>query len=107
MPIHTDIAAAAYHADPAPEPSLSSSVARILVERSPRHAWWAHPRLNPDFAPDRGSDAAAVGSAVHAVALEGEWDRIAFIEAPDWRTKAAKEARSNALNRRPYPAAGE
>ena len=97
MPIHTDIAAAEYHADPAPEPSLSSSVARILVERSPKHAWWAHPRLNPDFAPDRGSDAAAIGSAVHAVALECDWDRIVFVDAPDWRTKAAKEARSDAI----------
>ena len=97
MPIHTDIAAAVYHADPAPEPSLSSSVARILVERSPRHAWHAHPRLNPDFEPDRGSDAAAIGSAVHAVALECDWDRIVFVEAPDWRTKAAKEARSDAI----------
>ena len=97
MPIHTDIAAADYHADPAPEPSLSSSVARILVERSPRHAWWAHPRLNPDFEPDRGSDAAAVGSAVHAVALECDWDRIAFVEAPDWRTKAAKGLRTDAI----------
>ena len=98
MPIHTDIAAAAYHADPAPEPSLSSSVARILVERSPRHAWWAHPRLNPDFAPDEdGAARPNLGSAAHAVALECDWDRIVFVDAPDWRTKAAKEARTDAI----------
>ena len=98
MPIHTDIAAAAYHADPAPEPSLSSSVARILVERSPRHAWWAHPRLNPDFEPDEdGTARPNLGAAAHAVALECDWDRIAFIEAADWRTKAAKDLRTDAI----------
>ena len=98
MPIHTDIPAAEYHADPAPEPSLSSSVARILVERSPAHAWWAHPRLNPDFEPDDdGSARPNLGAAAHAVALECDWDRIVFIAAEDWRTKAAKEARSRAL----------
>ena len=98
MPIHTDILAAEYHADPAPEPSLSSSVARILVERSPRHAWHAHPRLNPDFEPDAdGTARPNLGAAAHAVALECDWDRIVFVEAPDWRTKAAKEARSDAI----------
>ena len=51
MAIHTDISAEAYHADPAPEPSLSSSVAKILVNLSPAHARIAHPRLNPDYRP--------------------------------------------------------
>ena len=97
MPIHTDIPAAEYHADPAPEPSLSSSVARILVERSPAHAWWAHPRLNPDFEPDSGSAGSNLGAAAHAVALECDWDRVVFFDAPDWRTKAAKAARTGAI----------
>lgn len=37
---------AEYHADPAPEPSLSATLAKLLISRSPRHAWMASPRLN-------------------------------------------------------------
>lgn len=33
-----------YLADPAPEPSLSSSIAKMLVSQSAAHAWCAHPR---------------------------------------------------------------
>ncbi len=40
---------ARYHADPAPEPSLSATIAKILIRKSPRHAWYASPRLNPDW----------------------------------------------------------
>lgn len=39
--------AAEYHADPAPEPSLSATLAKLLIKRSARHAWHASPRLNP------------------------------------------------------------
>ena len=44
----------AYHADPCPGPSLSSSVAKLMLDRSPLHAWHAHPRLNPNFEPRAG-----------------------------------------------------
>ena len=95
MPIRHDMPAAEYHRDPAPEPSLSSHVARLLVERSPLHAWTAHPRLNPDFEPDEDTSAVpSLGSAAHAVALEGDWDRIVFVDAPDWRTKNARAQRN-------------
>ena len=56
------MAAAAYHADPAPAPSLSSSLARLIVGHSPAHAKEAHPRLTLDpigpesKAIDRGAD---------------------------------------------------
>lgn len=39
--------AAEYHADPAPEPSLSATLAKLIIKRSARHAWHASPRLNP------------------------------------------------------------
>lgn len=42
------IPAADYHADPAPEPSLSATLAKVLLGRSPLHAWMQSPRLNPD-----------------------------------------------------------
>ena len=41
-----------YHRDPAPAPSLSSTLARLIIGRSPLHAWTASPRLNPDWEPD-------------------------------------------------------
>lgn len=83
--------AADYHADPAPVPSLSSSIAKLLLYRSPRHAWIAHPKLNPDYKPvfEAKFD---LGSAAHALLLEGA-DRMVAVDADDWRTKAAKEAR--------------
>jgi hypothetical protein len=42
-----DTTAVDYHADPCPEPSLSAHIAALLCARSPRHAWAAHPKLNP------------------------------------------------------------
>src|SRR5258708_2254328 len=42
-----------YHQDPAPEPSLSSSIVKLLDQQTPAHAYAAHPRLNPQFAEKR------------------------------------------------------
>ena len=44
-----NILAEQYHADPCVTASLSSSIAKILIEQSPMHAWMAHPRLNLKF----------------------------------------------------------
>ncbi len=88
------MSAAEYHADPTPSPSLSSSIARELLAYSPQHAWWDHPRLNPAYAHE-DDEKFDLGSAAHAFLLEGE-SGFAIIEAPDWRTKAAKEARDAA-----------
>jgi len=85
---------AAYHADPCVAPSLSSSVAHILLERSPWHAWTAHPRLNPAFEPE-DKTTFDLGRGAHAVMLGGP-ALIAVIDAPDWRTKDAKAARDAA-----------
>ena len=89
-----DLSAAEYHADPAPEPSLSASIAHILCNDSPLHAWTAHPRLNPQ-AVEEEKDIFDLGTVVHALLLEGtnvaEW-----LPFPDWRTNAAKAARSTA-----------
>ncbi|WP_375272083.1 PD-(D/E)XK nuclease-like domain-containing protein [Sphingomonas sp.] len=40
--------AATYHGDPAPLPSLSSTIAKVITSKSPLHAWHACRRLNPD-----------------------------------------------------------
>ena len=41
----------AYHLDPCPEASLSSTLAKTMLAQSPLHAWTASPRLNPDWEP--------------------------------------------------------
>jgi hypothetical protein len=88
---HADITEARYHADPCERASLSSSIMKILIEKSPVHAWMAHPRLNPDHEPVQKT-AFDLGSVAHKLLL-GAGATIQVIDAPDWRTKAAKAER--------------
>ncbi len=92
--IHLDIAAADYFADPCPSPSFTQSIGKLLIDRSPAHARLAHPRLNPDFDPDDATKY-DIGNIAHRL-LIGRGKELAVIEADDWRTKAAKEAREQA-----------
>lgn len=93
-----DLPAEVYHADPvAPEPSLSAGTARTLVEATPLHAWTANERLNPEFERTENS-AFDVGSAAHMM-LTGRGAHIHEVDAPDWRSKAAKEEREYAYAR--------
>lgn len=96
------ISSAAYHADPAPEPSLSNSIARLLLDCSPLHAWWAHPRLNPDWQPDEGSNRLALGTAAHLLVL-GRGAQLAVGEWDDWRSKDARQFRDDAIARGETP----
>jgi hypothetical protein len=89
-----DIPAAQYHADCCPEPSLSSSIAKMLCFDSAAHAQHAHVRLNP-AAIDDEAEHFDIGTAAHALLLEGA-QNIAVIDAKDWRTNAAKAARDTA-----------
>jgi hypothetical protein len=89
-----DLSAADYHADPAEQPSLSASIANLLLTSSPKHAWTAHPRLNPDF--KRTEDGKFdIGTVAHALLLNQHVDCL-IVEADDWRTKAAQQAREQA-----------
>jgi len=82
-----------YHADPCERPSLSASIAATLVNRSPAHAWLEHPRLGGvGIEPTRAMD---MGSLVHRLVL-GIGPDVAVIDADDWRSKAAREARDEA-----------
>lgn len=89
-----DIAAGDYHADPSDPPSLSASIAKLLCNASPLHAWTCHPKLNPDYrrVADEKFD---LGTVVHQVFLEGQ-AAVELIDADDYRTNAAKEARDAA-----------
>lgn len=94
-PLHEgihNIPASEYHADPAPVPSLSNSIAQVLLTSSPMHAWTKHPRLNPHCERD-DSSRMDIGSAAHAVLLEGGWGMVEEVPADDWRKKASQEAR--------------
>lgn len=83
-----------YHADPCATPSLSNSIAKILILQSPIHAWLQHSRLNPDYE-SRESDTFDIGSAAHALVLEGV-DRMEVIKFDSYRTNAAKDLRDAA-----------
>lgn len=84
-----------YHADPCIEPSLSRSTIKALLYKSPAHARWGHPRLNPDYAQENGKEAFDIGTAAHSLLLEGI-DNIVVVEAEDWRGKEAKGLRDQA-----------
>lgn len=68
MTMPARISAEDYHRDPAPKPSLSSTIARILLNQSPRHAWFASPRLNPDWEPVE-KKTFDIGRAAHLAVL--------------------------------------
>ena len=85
-----------YHADPCPDPSLSSTTAKVLLERSPRHAWMLHPRLGR--AKRTSSNRMNLGSVVHDIVLRGENEAVVWVDAPDFKTKAAREKRDMAVD---------
>jgi hypothetical protein len=95
--IHLDFDVDAYHADPCPEPSLTQSIAKLLIDRSPAHAKAAHPRLTPpdpadDETPEPYKAAQAIGSAAHAY-LIGRGKTVAVFDGTDWRSKEARAFR--------------
>lgn len=97
-----NLTAEQYHADPAPTASLSSSIANILLDQSPLHAYLAHPRLNLQYEREQNSRF-DLGSAAHMMLLERREDKIVRVQAKDWRTNAAKDARAAAQANGQYP----
>lgn len=85
-----DIPADAYHRDPVPGGSLSSSGARRLLPPS-CPALYRHWADNP---PEHSHEF-DMGHAAHLLVL-GEGPDLHVVDAPDWRTKAAKAERADA-----------
>jgi hypothetical protein len=84
--------AADYHADPCLVPSLSSSIAKIIIEKTPRHAAAEHPRL-PGVKKERKDNAAmSLGSVAHELTL-GKGGGFDVFDFEDWRKKEAQAAR--------------
>jgi len=95
-----DIPEDVYHADPVAVPSLSASIAKMLVNQkeTPRHAWMQHPRLNPGFERDGEYKAAqAFGTVCHKLML-GKGGDVAVIEGFDnFKKGEARAQRDEAL----------
>jgi len=89
-----DIPDHVYHADPCPEPSLSNSIAKKLIQTTPLHAWLAHPRLNKDCEAENKT-AWDIGRAGHALMLKEPTDFV-IINDDAYRKKATKEQRDQA-----------
>lgn len=96
--LYKDYDTAAYFADPCPVPSLTQSIAKIIIEQSPAHAFIAHPRLVPptDDESEKYEKNRAIGSAAHALLL-GRGKMVAIIDADDFRGKAAQQKRDEAM----------
>ena len=94
--IYRGIADADYRADPCPEPSLTQSLVKILIDRSPYHAWVQSPRLNPQFEYDDDTKY-DIGNVAHRLVL-GRGKEIDVVDFADWRTKASQEAREKAAD---------
>lgn len=90
--IHPGIPEAVYHADCAMEPSASGSILKTLYLASPAHAKEDHPRLNPAFEADGGSEAAEFGTILHSMIL-GTPKPYRELEFKDYKTDAARKAR--------------
>ncbi|WP_245500129.1 PD-(D/E)XK nuclease family protein [Rhizobium leguminosarum] len=94
---------AAYHADPAPAPSLSRSIAEKLLLESPLHARAAHPRLTKqDPTEEKNSRTREIGSAGHALLLRQPTE-IAVLDYDDFKSKAAQADRAAAQARGAIP----
>lgn len=72
-----NITGEAYHADPCPVPSLSSTLAKELLQRSPLHAWTKSPRLNPNYQPTE-KKTFDIGRAAHRDVLGRGGDYVAI-----------------------------
>lgn len=78
-------------------PAVSASLLKAMIDECPRAAWWRS-WMNPT-PPAAGSDATVAsdaGTVAHQILLEGSADCVAVVDAKDWRTNAAKDAREAA-----------
>lgn len=97
--IYRDFPTADYFSDPTPTPSLTQSIAKVLIERSPLHAMYEHPRLMPiasaETEEEKYEKAKAIGNAAHAILL-GRGKSVAIGDFDSWRSDKSKAFRSSA-----------
>lgn len=85
----------AYYGDPCPSPSLTQSIIKIALDKSPAHAWLAHPRLNANYEPKTARNM-ELGTVAHALMI-GRGRDIVVVDADSYRTKAAAAERDDAI----------
>jgi hypothetical protein len=97
--IYRGVESADYFADPCPEPSLSQSICKVLLDRSPLKAKHEHPRLAPPVADDDEAEkyvkAQAIGNAAHAIMI-GRGKTLEIIKADNFKGGEAKKLRDAA-----------
>jgi hypothetical protein len=100
--IYPDVSERDYHADNLCEvPTLSCSIAKVLINQSPLHAWCEHPRLGNKRV-DEPTAEMEFGAAVHALIL-GKGAKLAIGEWPTWQAKDARAFRDAARERGDIP----
>lgn len=84
--VYANVSEAEYNDDPCDALSLRSSIAWKLVDRgsTPRHAWFASPRLNPNFKAEH-RNTFDIGRACHAMLL-GKGSGYAVIHHDNYKT---------------------
>lgn len=89
-----DIPISEYVADPCEFPSLSASIASVLLDRSPAHAFVRHPRFTKQD-PEEWIPQANFGSAVHSLVFGGQ--KVQPYGYENWKTKDAQRKKADAL----------
>lgn len=109
--IYLDVPSEDYFADCCPAPSLTQSVAKILLDRSPAHARLEHPKLAPlvddeDEPAEKYDAAKAIGNAAHRM-LIGRGKTLAVEDFPNWTTKVAQQFKKAAIEAGQEPILGK
>jgi hypothetical protein len=101
--IYRDMDAATYFADPCEGPSLSQSIAKVILEQSLLHANHEYKAAigavgddSDNEEPEKYVKAQAIGDAAHRIII-GRGKTLGIIEADSFRSKEAKKEREAAL----------
>jgi len=89
-----------YHRDPCPEPSLSSTSAKTVINECLHKAWLQHPRYGGMGTEQ--DDRMSLGTAAHTLLFE-RGQGLVEVKANDWRTNAAKDQRQEILSQGKTP----
>lgn len=95
-----------YFADPCEVPSLSQSIAGLMLSRSPLHAWSAHPRLggapaeegeedDDEEDDEKSTPAMDAGKLIHRLML-GKGADVVIVHFDNFKKKLAREQRDEA-----------
>jgi hypothetical protein len=90
--VYPDVPLSVYLGDPVEGGSLSSSGARVLVEPGGP----ARFKYRLDHPGEENTDAFDFGRAAHQVILDDPEEHLVIVDAPDWKTKAAQQLRTEA-----------